>query len=319
MKKKISYRSNFSEKIIFVSGLTRSGKTLLCPVVSSLKKVENYHIINLVEEILRLYYSGFIKVNVADHLIKTIINQIIYENAIGRNFNLRKSDLTSLWNYKNPKEYLSRLKIKDKNVLNKIKKMKRIIPFMIHDGLIFSDILLKSFPKSKIFHLQRHPIDVIFSFIKKGKEGKENFDQRHLYALFEIDKKKVPYHSIKFYQKYHELNYKDRVIKVFDNLINEHSKSYNLLTKKQKKRIKFINFDSLVSNPKKELKKICLFLKTTKSNVTNKILKRENCPRKIDLVIRKKKFNFIKKKISQNSEKILLNIIKKYNSKKLFF
>ena len=92
-----------------------------------------------------------------------------------------------------------------------------------------------------------------------------------------------------------------------------------LLTKKQKKRIKFINFDSLVSNPKKELKKICLFLKTTKSNVTNKILKRENCPRKIDLVIRKKKFNFIKKKISQNSEKILLNIIEKYNSKKLFF
>ena len=167
--------------------------------------------------------------------------------------------------------------------------------------------------------MQRDPIDLIYSWMNMGKEGKEHADPRHLYALFEIDKKNIPYHSLNYHKKYYDLNYKDRVIIVFNNLINLHIKFYNLLTKQQKKRIHFVNFDILVTNPKKEMKEICRFLNTKKSNMTNKILKREKCPRKIDFSLREKKFNYIKRNISSNSLKIFKSILEKYSNKKLYF
>ena len=50
---KILKKNHYNEKIIFVSGLTRSGKSLLCSILSTLSKNEKFN-----EFYVRKYFSA---------------------------------------------------------------------------------------------------------------------------------------------------------------------------------------------------------------------------------------------------------------------
>tara|TARA_B100001123_G_scaffold445050_1_gene595609 strand:+ start:4976 stop:5941 length:966 start_codon:yes stop_codon:yes gene_type:complete len=319
MNKKISFRSNFSENIVFISGLSRSGKSLFCPIVSSLNNVENFHIIPLIEEILRLNSLGYIKNDVADYLIKINFNHLIYENSIGRNFNFRPKDWTSIRNYPKANLYIKKLNLKDGDVAyKKLLKRNTLSPFMLHDGIIYSKLLLRNFKNVKILHIQRHPIDIIISWLKKNLENKKSLlNQRHLFLLFNINNKTIPYHSLRYYKKYLKLNHLERIIKTIENIIMSHKKNYQKLSKKQKKQIFFVNFDKFVTNPNKELKKICKFLKVKKTSATNLTLKKQRCPRKIELKLRKRNLFKIKKNLTYNFQKKIEKLIKEYEAQNI--
>ena len=262
MNKKILFRSNFSDNILFISGLSRSGKSLFCPIISSLNNVENFYIIPLIEEILILNSLGYIKNDVADYLVKINFNHLIYENSIGRNFNFRRKDWTSIWNYKKTNLYLKRLNLKDGDIAYKrLLKRNSLSPFMLHNGITYSKLLFRNFENVKILHIQRHPIDIIISWLRKNITSNKSFlNQRHLFLLLNIKNKIIPYHALRYYKKYLKLNHLERIIITIENIIMSHKKNYQKLSKKQKKQIFFMNFDNFVTNPNKELKKICKFL-----------------------------------------------------------
>ena len=46
-------------------------------------------------------------------------------------------------------------------------KSKKFFPIMFHDPLINPELILKSFPKSKIIFVDRHPQELIEEWIKK--------------------------------------------------------------------------------------------------------------------------------------------------------
>ena len=316
MNKKILFRSNFSDNILFISGLSRSGKSLFCPIISSLNNVENFYIIPLIEEILRLNSLGYIKNDVADYLVKINFNHLIYENSIGRNFNFRRKDWTSIWNYKKTNLYLKRLNLKDGDIAYKrLLKRNSLSPFMLHNGITYSKLLFRNFENVKILHIQRHPIDIIISWLRKNITSNKSFlNQRHLFLLLNIKNKIIP---LKYYKKYLKLNHLERIIITIENTIMSHKKNYQKLSKKQKKQIFFMNFDNFVTNPNKELKKICKFLKVKKSIMTNLMLKKQNCPRKIKFKLRKRNLTKIKKNLTYNFQKKIEKLIKQYEIEKI--
>ena len=74
MLKKINLNKNLSENILLISGISRSGKSLFAPIISSLDKIQNFQMIPEIEEILRLYYIGKITKEIASYIIKMQIN-----------------------------------------------------------------------------------------------------------------------------------------------------------------------------------------------------------------------------------------------------
>ena len=109
---KILKKNHYNEKIIFVSGLTRSGKSLLCSILSTLSKNEKFNMNFMLENIFQLTYLKKINIETSTFLIKTFCDLLLYDQMIGRNVNFRPSDYTSIWNTKNAKEFLLRLKKK---------------------------------------------------------------------------------------------------------------------------------------------------------------------------------------------------------------
>ena len=49
-------KDNITDNIVFISGLTRSGKALLCPIVASLENAEKVNVNFFLEQIPFLYY-----------------------------------------------------------------------------------------------------------------------------------------------------------------------------------------------------------------------------------------------------------------------
>ena len=126
-----------AKKIIIITGMTRSGKSLLCPIISSLKDSEQFFFNTIAENILQMHYMKKINFNVADHLIKKTINECIYDKILGRNLNTKKSDFTSINLYKNKKIYMKRIDLpKSKNLENSIELKKNTFPILFHSGFI---------------------------------------------------------------------------------------------------------------------------------------------------------------------------------------
>ena len=99
---KIRYSKKLlTEKLIFVGGVTRCGKSFLLPLVSSLKKTEMFFCNSIAENIYFLNYLKLIDDKTASYLFRNVYNEKIYNLNIGRELSTRKFDYSSIRKYKN--------------------------------------------------------------------------------------------------------------------------------------------------------------------------------------------------------------------------
>jgi hypothetical protein len=321
MLKKIYLNKNLNENILFISGISRSGKSLFAPIVSTLDKTQNFQMIPEIEEIFRLYYIGKISKEIASYIIKIYVNIKTYENYIGRNFNFRKKEWTSIYNYKNIYEIKSILKIPhDVKTFHKINKNQILFPFMIHDGVLFFKLVLSIYNKCKFIHINRHPVDLVHSWANKfvgdfhKNDPKKNF---HNFLQLEYkNKTRIPYWLVSKVNEYTKIhNFYDRIIFNIYYLLEKQNNIYEMLSKNDKKKIHIVYFDNFVTDPNNELNKICNFLSTKFTKNTKKILRRERCPREINLQDRYKKLIYLNQIISENSKKLLKKIYIKHENR----
>ena len=319
MKVQLNRYKNITDNLIFISGITRSGKSILCPLISSFKKTENFTLNSVAEVVLAKIHSLLINKEVGKYLIKISYNEILYNLAIGRNLNLKKTDYSSVANHISFKSYQKRL-ITHENKLNfKNTLKKNFFPTMFHDLMIDPQTIIEVFPKGKILNIERHPIDVISSWKKKEYGKKYLKNERNLILSFNKNKKIIPFYIIKNYQEFlKQKSDEDRIIFILWEINKIIKKKYKKLSIEQRKNIITITFDDLTTKTFDTLKRIEFFLKIKKSSYTYKVAKKENCPRKNDYASRQSKNLVIHKKISKTNKKKLLDMIKLYETKKFY-
>ena len=99
-----------TKKFIFVTGLTRSGKLALTPIICSMKNCEQFFFNTYVENLLIYNYLNLIKDKISKNLIIRAVNEEVYDKIYGRNLNSKKNDFTNLKKYKGERD---RNQIKD--------------------------------------------------------------------------------------------------------------------------------------------------------------------------------------------------------------
>ena len=317
------HRETIENNLVFISGLTRSGKALLCPIVSSFENTEKVNVNFFLEQIPFLNQLDKISDEASIFLIKTGISMMLYDNAIGRNVNFRKDDYTSVWKYRNPMEYINRLSIPDGDiVIKKLEKSSNIFPMMIHNGLIHANLWFSAFPSLKMIHMQRNPVDIVFSWINKGYGGDFYASKRTSTPVIKYKNEFLPYFAYGWENKYHQSNGADRVIYSIDHLRQQHKTAFEKLDEKIKEQILFIDHQELLTKTNKNISTITKFLKTKTSEDTQIILRQENCPRDESLntpgqtskLDRQAKLNKIKTLTSSDSYQILINMHNDFNS-----
>tara|TARA_B100001248_G_C27394522_1_gene464588 strand:- start:2841 stop:3785 length:945 start_codon:yes stop_codon:yes gene_type:complete len=304
LKKKI-----FLKDMILITGTHSSGKSMISPVVASLNKVEPLRKIYYIDQINNLLYLKKISLETATFLINHILDLSYYEQLIGRNMNFRAEDETSVYNAKDTKKLIKRLKTKrGENVIKKAQKNKKTFLLDTHDGLWFSNVWKNLNIKNlKIIHIHRNPIYVVNSWINSDFGNTDNSLLNQLPSFY-FKGKLTPFYALKFKDDYKNMSKTDRIIKMA--IICIENEMLNL--KKFRKNFISIKFDEFASETDFYLRKICNFLQLKKTISTFKILRREKLPRLIqkeDYYKRKKRIqNLASKKMFEK----LLNLEKKY-------
>lgn len=319
MKTKIKpIKKNFVKNLVLIGGATRSGKVMLAPIVSSLERSENIRLDHLTEQITMLHSLGLISNDVAMYLLRYSINFMLYEIFIGRNANFRPSDYTSIWNTRQPEIYFKRLFLEEgEAVFKQIDKDNPIFVLMFHNALWYADILFKAFPTLKILHMRRHPIDMVYSWYRKGYGA--DFCEKPHNALLTIEWKSeiIPFYAIGWEEEYKKLKEMDRIIHMILRIQEMNDKSLDSLSEGNRKKIMIISFEKMATNPKPILSKICSFLDTKETLYTKVVLERERCPRTISTEERKMKRDRIRELASNKAFKLLMEIGKKYGSQEV--
>jgi hypothetical protein len=307
-------KKNITDDIVFISGLTRSGKAILCPIVSSFEKVEKVNVNFFLEQIPQLEHTNMLSNEAAVYLLRAGMNLMVYDNAIGRNANFRPDDFTSVWKNKDPMQYVQRLFTPDKDaVIEKLNKDKSIFSMMAHNALWHADLWFKAYPQLKIIHVQRNPVEIVYSWMTKNYGGDFYESTRANILTYNYKGVFIPYYAYGWEDEYLSYKETDRIILMVKKIIEKHSNSYSNLSQNLKNRVLFVRHHQIATDPDTALSKVVRFINTTYSSVTPRILLEERCPRTVDINEINKKISTIKKNTSAESFNELMNMRNNFN------
>lgn len=317
MRRKISVGSKalLVKDLLFVEGITRSGKFLLANILAGFKGVEPAQNPVLVQKIPIFAKFGLIDRKTAEEFLKHEIDIYCYEMYIGRNLNHRLSDKSSIFNHPRHKEFLKRCLAPEGDVaVAKFYKERPYSSFIMHETMPFIDIYFNIFPKLKVVHIQRSPMDLVFSWYKRGYGRRLKNDPRFWAIPFEEGGKLFPWYVHPNQKEYFNLSEMDRVIFSIISLLRLYKKGFSALPAKNKKKILSVRYEEIIREPRNVINKIAAFLRRKPSPQMPAILKRERLPNRAYFDSKDEKIAEIKKFASPKYFRSLLKLQKEYSN-----
>ena len=183
-----------TKKIVFVDGLTRVGKTMLCTLLAYIRNVSTPQMIEPLEQLLPMYSTGHMDRNAISAYLRLWLNEKFYKFHLSRDANFRFDDLTSVHTSYRTKELFKNLdKADGQAIIDGMKKDTDIFQFMTHDVLTHYSLFKDLNIEAKILELMRHPVDTVHSWYVRGWGRRfDNEDPRQGTTLFKFGAKTIP-------------------------------------------------------------------------------------------------------------------------------
>ena len=279
---------NFDNKAIFINGFPASGKTMLCPIVSSINKVESVIFPYEIEWMGSLLYTNDTTRHGFEEFVKQFCDHTIYCQMMGRNSNFRRGDITSVLNKKDFMKYAKRLFGKgDNDIPKQINDQKPILCFSAtHLSFVIEEIFSALEARCLYIEIVRDPI-YMFKQIKILFEEIYNKNPKKFFTFtFSLNKEKYLFYD--FYNDRNNLTSLNKIDNLNYNVVNYLEKICNFYFNLNFEKIKTKNsklillpFENFVIKPDLWIGEILNFLDQAQTpNLTNE-LKRQNVPRKV--------------------------------------
>jgi hypothetical protein len=273
------------KKVVIVDGMIGGGKNLISSIVSSLPNVEMWLHKPNIEQICVLHHQGHISLDATKTLIKTWMEEEIYNQSMSRNTNFKLSDYSSVFYDARPLRYFKRLFKSPLKAIESIKKEMPVLNIMTHVNTSYAKPLFEALGERLIYiRLVRHPMSTYM--IRHNVNWNERWETggRHGYMLYKtIDQNSksihLPFYAKNLEKAYLDANSTDRTILLFDQWIRNGDDFIDKVAKSTKATIFDIPYEKFVFDPQTYIKKIALSLGVTPDNKTNKMMRRQGVPR----------------------------------------
>ena len=293
----ISRKRTYDNKVIFIDGYWRSGKSLLSPLVGTFKGVDKVKYDYHTEWTCILAHLNLIDSNAASVLLKTYLDLYTYNNYIGREINLRPKDDSSVFKNPNTFKFLKRILKNDKKDVNEqIEKEKPIQLINTHNIFQMVEPLLKAFDgRIYLFRCIRNPVSNLTQWAEYLEMIGKSPKALNIYKTKMEVPWYVPDELTDIYVRSPSID-KAAISQIeLEKLADKRLKNLKSL----ETRYLTVPFEHFVINPNKWMQKISKILKIPESNKIEKFYKKYSLPRP-----KKKEQEYEKNK------KILLSSIK---------
>lgn len=267
--------------VVFTNGLPGCGKTMMSPIVGSLKRVElmryNYHL----EHTCVLSYLNLLDVDTASVLIRAQTDLDIYDSMMARETNFRFEDLSSVWKDCRPLRYFRRLfRPGDAAVIPRIAAERPILHLVTHFLLPMSGVLLAALgQRFRMVEVVRHPLYMIKQW--HAWMPRPGTDPRIFFLWIEHKGKSIPWFARGWEDLYINSSRMDRVIYSIENQWCEGMKVLNSLPPDLREQILLVPFEQFVVKPVPFMVRLEKLMETTQSRHTPRVMKRQRVPRKM--------------------------------------
>lgn len=300
--------------VVFVDGISRSGKSMLCPILSSFERVEIERAEEIIEYVGALYGIGKISRDVAVTLLRLETDMHLYNSMIGRNTNFRFNDHSSVWKSSVVFRYLKRVVAADgQRVLERIERERPIYQNQTHDQLAHFELFDEAFGgRLRIVEMIRHPVDLMDSWMRRGWGTR--FGEDPLALTIGIDHRgiELPYYALGWEDEYVTATPLGRVVRMIAHLWYANRCVYDTLTGEQGRRVFVIPFEDFVQRPEPYLGPLAAFVGSRPTRRTSAALGRERCPRTYSVEARRQKRHDIERQASADEREIVVRLVDDY-------
>jgi len=270
---------HLAPQILFVDGLSGTGKTMIAPILSSFDRVEVHRIEQIYEYVSILWNMGRMEDDAAIWFLRTYTDQTCYHAMIGREVNFRWKDLSGVLGNPGGRRYLKRLLQPEGDaIIDTISAQQPVIQLITHQ--ILTPMVFKALGnRVKIIEMVRNPLYLIphwYSYIDRI-----GTNPRDLYVCFDYDGQSLPWFAEGWEEKYINSNKMDRVIYLIERLSAIEHENLNALDEETNKQVLIIPFEQFVLEPDPYIDSIGKLIGSKVTSLTKKTLRKEKVPRKM--------------------------------------
>jgi hypothetical protein len=273
--------NTFSNRVLIIDGLGRSGKNLISVLLSSFESVEKMQLHSQLDYIPRYLSLGKMSLDAAKVAILTELDEKYFYAAISRDANLRPQDYSSIWKQARPFTYLARLITPEARALKQIVEQPRIFQDMTHDALQFASFWFSVLgQRLNLIHVLRDPIQNIYEQSKRQFGSRIGTDPREYQLTFNFENSVVPLMAQGYEEEYLRANDTERILLEVYNMLKKNLAGYTDLSVKEQSRVYFVDFEEFVLSPGQVLSDLEGLVGHSPSRATKRIMRRERVPRK---------------------------------------
>jgi len=313
-KRKIFEYPLLTNRLVFVDGLTRTGKAMLNQLLLGFDNLSSIQFITVIEQLLPMYAHNKISKEAISSYMRLYLNENFYNYKLSRNLNFRFDDLTSIHNSNNSVDIYKNLNKEDGDkVIEEVLEESTIFQFQTHDLMTHYRKFLDLGIEANIIELFRNPVDTIHSWYFRGWGNRfDNEDPRNVTTLFKYNNNTIPHYVVGNEEKYILLNEMEKCVFMHNLLLKKSIEEYKKLDDNKKGVILLLKYEELLTEPDIQIKKISKFLDVKETSFMPKTKLIANVPRFIDITKRKIKLEFIKKHINGELWDELVELINLY-------
>ncbi len=309
-------RARLVERILFVEGVTRSGKFLVSNVLSGISNVEHFQYHSIFEHVPFLESFGKISRETATSLLQVQFDNTAYDLMVGRGLNFRLSDKSSVVQSPRFADYLQRcLSSDDTEVMAKLQSDPPYLPYVMHEVLPFIDLFFSFLPELRVVRLDRHPLDLCFSWLQRGWGGRWGTDPKGFVIPFKKGKGLVPWFALDWAEDYADVSAEERVVRSIATIAQRSEDRWTRLAASEKEKVFQLRYEDLVVSPDAEVDRLAKFLQQPVLPSMEMIKKREKLPGKEPSSGRTDRREALAKGLSKKTLNVLDEMSQAYEAK----
>jgi len=275
--------ARIADKVVFVDGVSGSGKSILGPILASFDRVERYRLDCVYEHVAVLHKFGKIADDAATVLIRLHLDEALYHSMISREVNFRPFDHTGFLN--NPFRLRSIVRLFTKDGDAAVERIDRIKPiFQVNCHQMFPAIRLAFLAfgeRLRAVEMVRHPLFVVEHWVQFGME-RYGADPRDLTLWMKSPTgETVPWFAHGWEEEFLCLPPVDRAIRAVHWLTQERDAVLGQASAEERRQMIIVPFERFVTDPWPFLRQLEEFLGAKTTRTTHRVLRRQRCPREI--------------------------------------
>jgi hypothetical protein len=161
--------NQLSVPTVVITGVARSGKTLVGNLLGSCQNVEHIDEPWLLMMLPIMAGEGAMPEMLARQMFQTYAYELWNDRILMRHVNFRPSDLSSIWKQKTPEEIFTRLigLYSRDDVRRYVSENRQTLILTLTDTVPYCDFFWKTLPKCKIVHIVREGLAVALEVKRK--------------------------------------------------------------------------------------------------------------------------------------------------------